>query len=311
LIFYFRGNIGYWNSITRCCISEKPDRLGRYYLDFSSKADYPGKFSKDGIPLFSYRGESLIEHPTVIAQYAFGIFEELYKKEFKESILHNKFIKLADWFEQNKFSVANGLGWVINVKQPEYSLDSAWISSMAQGQAISVLTRATLITGLNKFEKLAEDALSPLEFDVKDGGLINYFNSIPVYEEFPSPKKTMAVLNGFIFCLFGLYDLVLLNKNSRATNLFNSGIESLKKIIPYFDVGYWTRYYLFDYPKKYLSSYTYHILVTEQLKALFYITNDVIFKEYYLKWNNYSNNLFNKSRALLQKLFYANKFLTN
>ena len=81
-VFYFPGKAGYWNSITPCCITEKPQQLGRYYLDFSSKADYPDNFSAAGIPQYSFRGQPYIEHPIPIAQYALGLYELLNRKNF-------------------------------------------------------------------------------------------------------------------------------------------------------------------------------------------------------------------------------------
>jgi hypothetical protein len=308
--FYFPERAGYWNSITPCSISSKPAEPDRYYLDFSSKADYPGILSEEGIPQYSHRGSSLIEHPIVIAQYALGIFELLYRKNFNDTELANKFLKTAEWFDRNKADIIKGgKVWFINIHYPEYDLNYPWISCMAQGEAVSVLSRAALISRNEKFEKLAEEALIPFEFEVKDNGLLNYFNGIPVYEEFPTPIRTMAVLNGFIFSLFGMYDLYLLNKNEKALRLFSKGIDSLKKILPYFDIKTWTRYYLFDYPKKYYSSYTYHILVAEQLKALFYLTGDDYFMEYSEKFTAYSKNFIKKNLALLRKITYANKVM--
>src|SRR4030065_467154 len=68
---------------------------------------------------------------------------------------------------------------------------------------------------------------------------------------------------------FSRGQLKLLNKNSKAFLLFTAGIESLLKLLPYYDFKSWSNYFLYEYPKKYYSSYTYHILVTEQLKALY------------------------------------------
>lgn len=309
LVFYFPDTAGYWNSITRCSISEESSRLDNYYLDFSSKVDYPEKFSSEGIPLYSFRGQQHIEHPIVIAQYALGLYEILYKNNFKNEELKKKFLSTANWFEKNKISVTGGSGWHIHIVIPWAELNHPWISAMAQGEAMSVLTRAALLTKNHRFEHLAIEALAPFEVEVKDGGLINYFNSIPVYEEFPTPAKPCGVLNGIIFALFGIYDLILLNKSSKAQNIFDKGIDSLKKLLPYYDLKYWTRYFLFDYPKKYCSSFTYHYLVIEQLKALSIITGENCFLEYSERWNGYAKSFFKKNRALLQKLIYANKFI--
>lgn len=309
LTFYLPNKAGYWNTITPCNVSSKPKELSRYYLDFSSKVNYPGKFSDNGIPLFFYAGKADIQHPTVIAQYAFGLFEKLFISKFSNKELKNKFLIQAEWFYKNQVDVKGGKGWYISIDYHfEYRLTNPWISAMAQGEAISVLTRAFLLTKDERYEKLAIDAIGPFEYEVQEGGLVNYFKSIPVYEECPTPHKPMAVLNGLIFSLYGLYDLFLLNKNSRAEMLFNTGIRSLIKLLPYFDIKHWTNYYLFDHPKNYYSSFTYHVLVTEQLKAIYFITGENTFLEYSERWENYSKNYLNKTRALFAKLIHSNKF---
>lgn len=307
LVFYNPDKAGYWNTITRCCITENPQKLGRYYLDFSSKANYPGRFTPDGIPLYSYFGAPEIEHPIVVAQYAFGIFELLYRSEFNDTGLKNEFIELADWFIKNKNQTQGGIGWLVYYKIPEYGMMIPWISALAQGEAISVLCRASLLTDNKKYSDLAEMALNPFEVKVKDGGLLNYFNNIPIYEEYPSPLRTVGVLNGFMFSMFGLYDLFLLTNSSKAEKLFSSGINALKKLLPYYDIGYWSRYYLFDYPKKYTASFTYQNLMAEQLKALYFITGENLLLEYSEKWLGYTRKFINKNRALIHKIFYAKK----
>jgi hypothetical protein len=307
LVFYNPEKAGYWNSITKCCIKDRPLELGEYYLDFSSKAAYPNKFSADGIPLFTYGSYLDVEQPVVIAQYALGLGSLLAKDNFDNKELGNKFINAANWFVQNKEQFKDGVGWYIKILHPHYGLNAPWISAMAQGEAISVLTRAAKITKNELYEKIAMDALVPFEYKVEEGGIVNYFKSIPVYEEAPSTPKTMAVLNGFIFSLFGLYDLYLLNKNIKAYSLFTNGVEALLKLLPYYDFNTWTNYFLYEYPKKYYSSYTYHVLVTEQLKALYILTGEQLFNQYAKKWEGYSKSFVKKNVALFQKIFFSNK----
>ncbi|OGU30460.1 MAG: hypothetical protein A2057_06590 [Ignavibacteria bacterium GWA2_35_9] len=309
LTFYSPEKAKYWNSLTRCCISEKPQKLGRYYLDFRSKIDYPAKFSPKGIPLFSRFNKPDIEHPIVIAQYAFGLYEHFYLTKFQDDEFKIKFLRMADWFIKNRVNRNDGATWLLNYEIPEYGLKHSWISAMAQGEAISVLTRAAILTQNSDYEKLSLDAIVPFKDEVSKGGLVNFFNSIPIYEEYPSQVRTVGVLNGFIFSLFGLYDLFLLNKNEKANELFIKGVDSLKKLLSYYDLKHWTRYYLYDYPKKYYSSFTYHILVAEQLKAMFYITGENQFKDYSEKWTGYSKSFIKKTRALFGKLMYANKVI--
>ena len=309
LVFFFPERAGYWNSLTPNTISQIPTSLGRYYLDFFSKIDYPGEFNGEGIPLFKFKSYTSIEHPTVISQYAFGLFEQIFRENYSNRNLTLKYLTLADWFDHNKVKIANSYCWHIHIDyNPEYHLSNPWISAMTQGEAISVLTRATLLTGDQKYESIANEAFNIFQVDVKNGGLLNHFNSYPVFEECPTPNKPMVVLNGFIFALFGLYDLYLLNRNEKAIYLFYQGIESIKKLLPYFDTGKWTNYYLFDYPKNYYSSFTYHYLVTEQLRSLYFISGDKIFLEYSERWQGYSKSMINRSFVLFKKLTSSNKF---
>jgi hypothetical protein len=215
---------------------------------------------------------------------------------------------LADWFITNKVHTHGGIGWLVNYKIPEYGIVNPWISALAQGEAISVLTRASLLTANITYTDIAELALNPFEIEVKEGGLLNYFNNVPIYEEYPSPLRTVGVLNGFMFSLFGLYDHFLFTKSRKAEKLFNNGIEALQKLLPYYDIDYWSRYYLFDFPNKYTASFTYQSLMAEQLKALYFITGEILFKDYSDRWLGYTKSILNKNRALIQKIFYARKF---
>jgi hypothetical protein len=308
LVFFKEDSANYWHTITKCQISEKPNKIGKYYLDFSSKVSYPDIFTDNGIPLYSHFGQSHIINPIVVCQYAFGLFELYIRSGPGSTEYRDKFLNQADWLVENSINwKSSGKVWNINYDIPEYGVTSPWISSLSQGEAISVLTRANKITSDKTYISIAEKALAPFEVSVADGGLVNRFNGNIVYEEYPSPLKTVGVLNGFIFALFGIYDLALINNSSRSQTLFNDGVHSLIKLLDYFDIDYWTNYYLFDFPKNYCSSYTYHRLVSEQLKALHIITGKEIFNLYFKRWNFYSNRLINKLRALGSKLFYSHK----
>ncbi len=311
IVYFYPGKASYWHSITKNRLQSKPKNVTWYYLDFSSKLHYPQTFDDSGIPLYKTPNDNIIYHPIVICQYALGVYEHLVLSKFSNHILKNKFLIQADWLVSNQVKINNGSVWLINYPLPEFGLNKEWFSSMAQGEAISVLTRAYSITKNEKYIRTAEDAILMFDIPVKQGGLLNFFKNLPVFEEYPSEINTVAVLNGTIFALFGLFDLLLLVNSSKAKQLFDTGIESLKQILPYYDTGYWCRYYLFDYPKEYLASYTYMCLVYEQLESLYYITNDDIFIEYSNKWRSYSQNFVYKLRALLNKIFYSNKFFVN
>jgi len=310
LEFYFPFLASYWDTITRCQINDKVSTLGRYYLDFRPKYHYPGKFSKEGIPLFQVSNDTEIFHPTVICQYALGIFDFLLDGNYADEKLKERFFTQVNWLVQHKQKLDHGYGWYLNYDVPEYRLKYPWISALTQGEAISVLCRAYLLSNDNKYLDCAESALVPFEYSVREGGLLNFFNGVRIFEEYPSQKPNI-VLNGYIFAVFGLYDLFLTNSNPIAERLYNNSIESLLKIINYFDIKYWSQYNLYYYPDLYPASYTYHNLHVEQLKALYIISKEEIFNNYYHKWKSYNSNFLYKSKALLKKLIISFQGLNN
>jgi len=59
------------------------------------------------------------------------------------------------------------------------------------------------------------------------------------YEEYPT-NPPLFVLNGFMYSLFGLYDLAMTGNrsiNAEARMLYERGMSSLKVMLPLFDSG--------------------------------------------------------------------------
>lgn len=306
LLFIKPGETTYWNSITECSISSKPTQIPDYYLNFISKADYPGRFDDYGIPLYSRDGLKYFYHPIVIAQYALGLYMKMNSSEMESGEFKNKFLVQADWLSENYILKQKIPVWEINYDIPEYNLYAPWVSAMAQGEVISVLVRAHLIKEENKYLNIAFDAIKIFNIDVKDGGIAREFNGNKLYEEYPSKLKPVGVLNGFIFSLFGIYDLVL-SGNKSAVEFFNSGSNSLLNLLELYDMDYWSQYYFFDYPDKYPASYTYHCIAIEQLRAMYFITGNAKFKLYAEKWERYRGSFFKRLKVLSEKIMGARK----
>lgn len=304
-VFFASNSANYWNTITACNINRKPSKVGQYYLDFITKRNYIGQISEDGIPLYRLGNSAPFYHPIVICQYALGLFEKSFLNNHLDVSIKKNFLKQADWLVKY-FQEENGIsGWYLSFDIKKYGIKSSWISAMAQGEAISVLVRANLLTHDSVYLEVAEKSLKPFYLNVEEGGFVNKFEGFPIYEEYPSPNKTVAVLNGFIFSLFGLYDLAIHIRNDEAKFLFTQGVKSLKNILKFYDLKYWSQYYLFDYPNKYPASYTYHILAAEQLKALYFLTDENIFLIYSEKWKKQEKSIINKLRILFLKIIYA------
>ena len=224
IVFLNPEKATYWHTITRNILTSKPKKLGRYYLNFESKFYYPEKIDEEGIPLYKLTDSPYFHHPIVICQYALGIFEHLYQSNFKDEKLKSDFMKQINWLDHNFIDIGFGKGWNVGYDIPEYGLYQPWYLGLAQGEAASILTRAYLITNETKYLKLAEEAIRPFEKLVSDGGLLNYFNTFPVYEEYPSAKKTVGASERIFDILQeeGEFDL---QKSPEATVKLNGNIQ--------------------------------------------------------------------------------------
>ena len=91
-----------------------------------------------------------------------------------------------------------------------------------------------------KYIDAALMGMKPLSVSSAEGGVRAYFMSqYPWYEEYPTNPPSF-VLNGFIYSLIGLYDILTLAPESRTAEaklLFNQGVQSLKHLLPLFDTG--------------------------------------------------------------------------
>ncbi len=306
-VFYSHNSANYWHTVTPCRISSPPDEIGAYFLDFSSKADYVQSLDENGVPLFEYGGEiPSTYHPVAICQYALGLSDIYFETGCLNENIKNKFLIQADWLRENAVIRDGGTFWLFDFPDKRYKINAPWFSAMAQGEAISVLCRAFKITDNKDYLTTAAQALMPFNKKIAEGGVKNVFENLLLFEEYPAGEVT-GVLNGFIFSLFGLYDLYLVCKNEEAYMFFNEGIESLKKLLKYYDLGYWSRYDLFKYPLVNPASYTYHELHVQQLKALYVLTGEKVLLEFSKKWHGYEKGLIRKTKALINKIIYFKK----
>ena len=179
--------------------------------------------------------------------------------------------------------------------------DRSWYSAMGQGQAISLLSRVYDYTGNPKY---LETALKATEvFDVPasgDGVLSKVFDRYPWYEEYPTSPVSLHVLNGFLYSLFGLYDLskaaeTAQKQNSAASRLFKQGIASLEALLPMFDNGHGTFYDLRHVvvpghpPMR--ARWQYHRVHLEQLSAIVDITGSAVVNRTLHRWIQYATGV--------------------
>ncbi|XP_033231176.1 D-glucuronyl C5-epimerase B isoform X3 [Belonocnema kinseyi] len=120
-----------------------------------------------------------------------------------------QFYDAARWFVANQ-NVTSG-GWPNLVRRKVANgmaiLEPGWYSSMGQGHAISVLSRAYYHSGEDKYLHAAIRGLRPFRVTSTKGGVTaSFLGKYVWYEEYPTTPPSF-ILNGFIYSLIGLYDL--------------------------------------------------------------------------------------------------------
>jgi heparosan-N-sulfate-glucuronate 5-epimerase len=256
-----------------------PQPLGRhvdasglrgYYCDFRHKAliasRHPAPFTDRG-PV------STPFYPAVIpvAQTALGYWELLLEGHDTQ----RRFLSLADWLVRDAVPGPAGRGAVWKTPLPiaKYGLESPWASAMGQSEAISVLLRAQDLTGAPHYLELAQAALEPMTIDVADGGLCRRIDGRLVLEEYPT-EKPCAVLNGWIFALFGLHELAVAAGDKRAAALLAESTDGLLALLHRYDAGWWSIYSLYPHRRTDLAKPFYQRLHPVLLDALHLIRPD-------------------------------------
>ncbi|XP_026175724.1 D-glucuronyl C5-epimerase B [Mastacembelus armatus] len=204
------------------------------------------------------------------------------------------FFAASDWLVRNQDERG---GWPIMVTRKLGEgfrpLEPGWYSAMAQGQAMSTLVRAYLLTKDQAYLNAALKAVGPYKVPSAQHGVKAVFmNKYDWYEEYPTTPSSF-VLNGFIYSLLGLHDLTETagEKFGReAGQLFSRGMESLKAMLPLFDTGsgsiYDLRHFMLGSAPN-LARWDYHTTHINQLQLLASIDNSPIFKDVVKRWKNY------------------------
>ncbi len=275
----------------------KEDRY-LYFLDLSRKAlDYDGGLSKHGVYQFLGYDGNYCAHPLEIAQYGLASWLAWRKSGDEKWIEHA--LSQCNWLVENQEE--NG-AWFIRHKNPlDHDLPLPWVSGMANGLAISALMRAYWFTKEEQYLAAAKKAYDFLELDVENGGVKRYFDDdLYVYEESLKPKLE-GILNGHLFSMFGIYDLSMEMEVCKVS--FVDNIKNLKKILPKYDMGYWSYYCMSGE----IASGFYHRLVIFQLQSL--VEYDSYFLEFAAKMQTYADSKFYALRALIAKMRHRSQKL--
>jgi len=183
-----------------------------------------------------------------------------------------------------------------------YKLNPGWASAMAQGEAASLLVRAA---DLLRRPALLDEALalvSPLVST--DSELVTEAPEGPVLQEYPTSPPA-HVLNGWIFALWGLYDVGQATGDVGAGVAFEMGKRALSgRLRLYGTWWHWSRYDLFPHRLRHVTSPFYHHLHIEQLRALDALAPDPIFESTTRLWETGLRNPVGRTAAVGRKIAF-------
>ncbi len=276
-------SISHVNQGVGTCYS-KPDVQG-YYNDLTEKV------TKDSpeilVPKYHVDTGEEIYFSIGIFQYGLAAYDLFLRT--KEDIYKAKLMACADWAVENQQEDGS---WVtFAYENPEHPY-----SSMAQGEGISMLIRAHIATGNEQYMFAVHKAKDFMLKPISDGGTTNYQgDDVYLYECTHDP----LILNGWIFSLWGLYDYSKYFNDETVQSVLDATLRSLTKKLPEFDIRYWSKY---EDGKRICSPF-YHKLHIAQLKAMYDLFGNEIYKEYADKWEEYQNSFWKPKKAFLKKAF--------
>src|SRR5690606_7635213 len=175
------------------------------------------------------------------------------------------------------------------VANMDEALIAPWGGAMAQGQAMSLLTRvASKFPDRPEYLRAARRATRPLTLAVRDGGMVNYLHGRPFYEEYPTTTPSFT-LNGLQHTLVGLWDLAEAG-DGRARRLFDAGFKTMTYALPLCAAGtttWTTRSHRTKPPRRPHPADRHHRSHGQLLAALYAMRPAPVVKEYFQRWASY------------------------
>ena len=245
---------------------EPGDPSRGYYNDLTVELIRYGPSAKDArIALEAMTRERRLANPIDIAQLGLAAFQRAHlSPDWPALGLAAARWLAADLDEQGRLAFHFALPHT-------YELAPPWYSAMAQGEATSLLVRATLAFDDGALAAAAERTTLALVDPAL--GLIVQTPEGPVLQEYATTPES-HVLNGWIFALWGLYDVSLLRGAdeavvTRAAEAFDTGARALDRRLALYELRRgWSRYDLYPRMLPHVASPFYHRLHAAQLTAM-------------------------------------------
>jgi len=268
--------------------------LGRYFSATELKGYYnnltekvtrlPHLLDTEELPTSPDETGGQILFPVAIFQYGLGAYDLYLASGKTDNRFLRKFMQCAEWALNNQEPSGAWNNFFFRHPQHPYG-------AMAQGEGASLLLRAYMQTSEQSFlsssKKAIDFMLKPLsEGGTADGAILMEYTHLP------------AVMNGWIFAWWGLYDYVLLTHDEGHYKVrLEESCKALEERLSSFSNSYWSMYDLAGH----IASPFYHHLHIAQMQAMFQLTGHNIFREYGTRWQQQENSRLNHVRAFVKK----------
>lgn len=253
------------------------------------------KFDENGLPQQKF-GEDFAYNPVQIANYALAEWGRMEGDDTRFLTAARHLLGMQS--EDGAFP----LDFTYRHYTQVYTYKPGWVDAMSPGLALSVFARAFLHTGDEVWLEAGNRTVSWLQVPFPEGAkgdLRDLDPSLSGYVwwmEYPT-KPHVFTLNGYIFTLIGLHEWAEVGKSQDSAEMFEDGLKTLEKILPYYDIGNFSTYDLsyitygslwFLEPQKPHMNAGYHHVHIYQLRALHSITGIPTLKWVADRWNGYT-----------------------
>lgn len=262
------------------------------YLNFAeTKTNWVGKRSKldgRGLPKIKY-GKEYYYNPVTLSQYALSE----YGRALKDGEYSQFNIAIGKLLSMQSADGAFRYNFHFRHYTNKSAYEEGWVSGMAQGQVLSVLARKYMMDGGEEIREAGNTALDFLRVPASEGGPFTTLKDLDeslsdyiFFQEYVTDPNVYT-LNGFMFTLLGLYDWHKATGSDDAWELYTGGLDTLEKILPYYDLGHLSAYdlsYITHNRKKPHLSAGYHAIHIQLLKALYSVTINQSVKKHMEMW---------------------------
>jgi heparosan-N-sulfate-glucuronate 5-epimerase len=259
--------------------------LGTYYIDMRpamvhyTENLYGGSFDENGVPM-NAGPNGRYYYPINIAQYGFMLHADWLETGAADTLASLESCLAA--LERLKTEDGQHCVWWHDFYEEKYGVEPPWASAMAQGELISLYLRLGQALERPALLESAYKAYRFMHVPFEEGGVRRRDKQGNLWlEEYPSQEPSF-VLNGFIYALFGLYDLYRVGGYPDVKQDIDACLDTLVARLPDFDSGYWTNY---DLQKRELVRYYYQKNVhVPQMAVLEALTGNPLFGHYRRRW---------------------------